>query len=339
MTQRQVVSRNRKLRNPVYVPDTPPAGGSILGEPDSPYVEARLLSDPDVLWIGDFYESDWKDRWGIGTDTQLSNQHVGVHGIEDVAGSNSFRAKNPANTNTGFGFHANFANMGLTGEGGITPLDEVYFRYRVYFPVGYAFQNASGNGGGKLPGLAGKNDPAPTNDSKVGSGGQRWNNATELFVVERGGTDHLEDADGFSARLLWHKTKKCQDYIYCPSPIGTQTSSKSFYGASTDVRTTLGGSTNVQFVPGTWHTLEQRVVMNTPGVADGIEQVWFDGTLGLQRTNVMWRGSARSDLHISELYFGWFFGGGAADQPATDQYVYFKDAVLSTAYIGPRGDV
>lgn len=41
--------------------------------------------------------------------------------------------------------------------------------------------------------------------------------------------------------------------------------------------------------PGRWTELEQEIVLNTPGKADGILRVWQDGRLVLQKANVTYR--------------------------------------------------
>lgn len=48
--------------------------------------------------------------------------------------------------------------------------------------------------------------------------------------------------------------------------------------------------------PGRWTELEQEVVLNTPGEADGVLRVWLDGRLVVQKTDVLYRTSASVTL-------------------------------------------
>jgi hypothetical protein len=145
--------------------------------------------------------------------------------------------------------------------------------------------------GGKLPGLVGGSHP---------TGGK-------------------PDDGGFSARLMWRRGGAVVQYVYHPR----QTSK---YGV--DLPYQLDGEP-VRFQPGIWHRVEHRVVMNTPGQADGVLQAWIDGRLALDARDRVWRLDAT--VHVDALYFSTFFGG---DDPswgaARDESVDFDDFVIST---------
>ena len=86
------------------------------------------------------------------------------------------------------------------------------------------------------------------------------------------------------------------------------------------------------FAAGTYHLVEHRIVMNTPGQHDGIVQGWFDGELALDRTDVRFRDV--DTLAIDAFYFSTFFGGSDATwAPPADTYVYFDEFIISTAPI------
>jgi len=74
--------------------------------------------------------------------------------------------------------------------------------------------------------------------------------------------------------------------------------------------------------PGEWITVTQRVVLNTPGQANGIIEGFLDGVLVVQKTDMDFRNS--SDQHISTLIFTNFLGGSGAepsdydDEPIND---------------------
>lgn len=145
--------------------------------------------------------------------------------------------------------------------------------------------------GGKLPGLVG--GTAPTGCSP--------------------------DPDGFSARNMWRSGGAVVQYVYYP----TQPNS-----CGDDLGYMRGGSAAL-FVPGTWHTVEHRIAMNTPGVADGVIEAWLDGELVLRDTARLWR-NAGATFAIDTLYFSTFFGGSDSTwAPSTPQTVDFDDLIVA----------
>ena len=122
--------------------------------------------------------------------------------------------------------------------------------------------------GGKLPGMYGGAAP---------SGGQS-----------------VSGQPGFSLRYMWRPTGRGEVYAY----IADQPNGR--YGQS------IGRGT-IQFVRGKWHRLEQDVVLNQPGTADGILRVWVDGTLVLERRDIPYR--TQASIGIEGLMFNTFFGG------------------------------
>ncbi len=125
--------------------------------------------------------------------------------------------------------------------------------------------------------------------------------------------------DGWSSRIIWRKDRPSQ-YNYDPDQAD-------IYG---DIAPWAG-----HFTTGSWHTVQMRVKMNTPGQADGEVESWLDGTPAYRDCHVRWRN--RASLAIDSFRFETFFGGGSADfAPATDQYAYFTDITVSTRFIGKR---
>lgn len=301
------------------------ASSTVAGEADTSTVERRLLDDPDVLWVGTWDSADWQKRHGVGSFGNSVNTAVG----DFTAGGsgNQLRAKASSGSTNGFFYHANLASAGV-GE-----LDEAYYRYRVYFPADYVWQNATGGGHGKLPGLAGKIAGGP--DSRVGSGGRRWNGSTEITAA------NLDDQDSWSARLLWMKDGGLSTYLYVPDPdhLGPA-SANSYFGYATRCKVEPGNtrSSNKLFNKGAWNTVEQHVRMNTPGQSDGIFELWMNGELCVRMTDVRFRSARHPDVRISQQYVTWFYGGPTTDAPDRDSYIHFDDAVLSRSYIGPRAD-
>lgn len=122
--------------------------------------------------------------------------------------------------------------------------------------------------GGKLPGLFG-------GDSQSGG-------------------DEADGTNGFSTRFMWRKNGAGELYAYLP------TSKKKEYGSSI-------GRGQWQFKPGVWYRLEQEVILNQPGLADGRVRVWLDGQQVLNKTGLTFRST--DQLKINGIFFSTFFGG------------------------------
>jgi hypothetical protein len=135
---------------------------------------------------------------------------------------------------------------------------------------------------------------------------------------------HVPDGtDGWSARMMWRGDGEVEQYVYHPDQPGQ-------WGES--LHWDDGGYQRF-FVPGQWHHLIHRVVMNTPGQRDGIIQGWFDGELALDARNLRFRDVDR--FAIDELAISTFFGGGDSSwAPDEDEYICFDNFVISTE----RGD-
>ncbi len=156
--------------------------------------------------------------------------------------------------------------------------------------------NFDGVRGGKLPGLCG---------GKCNTGGN----------VPTG-------YDGWSARNMW-QLSHAELIHYCYT--GNQITKH-----PTPQRWNLGGAHYLR--DGQWHTLEHRIVMNTPNVANGIVQGWFDGQLVLDARNMLWRRNA--SIQIDSFYFSTFFGGATSTwAPQKDEVIYFDELIISESPI------
>ncbi|WP_231566422.1 polysaccharide lyase [Litchfieldella xinjiangensis] len=138
--------------------------------------------------------------------------------------------------------------------------------------------------GGKLPGLYGGNSP---------SGGET-----------------AEGDEGFSMRFMWRENGKGELYEYVASQ-----SDEDDYGDSV-------GRGEWVFPSGQWVTVEQEVVLNTPGESDGIARVWIDGRPVLEQSNIVYR--TTPSLTIDGMMFSTFFGGhGEEWRTPRDQTIDF----------------
>jgi hypothetical protein len=81
--------------------------------------------------------------------------------------------------------------------------------------------------------------------------------------------------NGFAARLAWRADRTAEVVAQLPTSNGPD-------GTPID-----GGGL---YLPrGQWVSIEQEVVLNTPGKQDGILRVWADGRLKIERKNIEYR--------------------------------------------------
>ncbi|MEW4486427.1 hypothetical protein AB1L42_00010 [Thalassoglobus sp. JC818] len=81
---------------------------------------------------------------------------------------------------------------------------------------------------------------------------------------------------------------------------------------------------------GWWVCVEARAKLNTPGKKDGINQLWIDGKLESERTNLDWRGTF-NERGINAVFLEAYWNQGSP----VDQARWVDNFVVSTAPIGP----
>lgn len=117
--------------------------------------------------------------------------------------------------------------------------------------------------------------------------------------------------------MTWDKNGAIAQHVYHPE----QTD---FYGEIYPWHTL--------FRTNTWHHIEHRVVMNTPGQHNGILQTWLDGTLALNLQNLRYRDTEA--LGIDTFYFTTFFGDdGPSTGPSKDETITFDTLMIATSPI------
>lgn len=132
------------------------------------------------------------------------------------------------------------------------------------------------------------------------------------------GGDIPDGTNGFSTRYMWRADGQGEVYAYLPS--------------SVDHGSSLGRGAWT-FPRGRWACLEQRVHLNEPGRADGVIDVWFDGTQVLHADSLTFR--TTPDLQIDGLFFSTFFGGGDSSWASPkDQVARFGGFAISPRQIG-----
>ncbi len=127
-----------------------------------------------------------------------------------------------------------------------------------------------------------------------------------------------DGTNGFSTRFMWRTGGQGEVYAYLPS--------------SDKFGTSLGRG-DFTFTPGKWHCLEQQVVLNTPGSANGAVRAWLDGKPAYQNEQMLYRTVA--SLRIEGVLFSTFFGGGDSSwAPSKDLHADFAHFATGPERLG-----
>jgi hypothetical protein len=173
-------------------------------------------------------------------------------------------------------------------EGRFPDANDVYLSYRLRFGNGFDFSKL----GGKLPGLAGT---AP-HLSKPPMHCQT-----------------VRPDEGFAARHMWRNPGRLEQYLYHEDKPGSCGQGVRLFGGSTI------------FQANRWYTIQERVVMNTPGQRNGSVTTWVDGKLGVTTTGLRFR---RTNAYgTNTLRFETYFGGKDVSTwgHRRDESLYFDD--------------
>jgi hypothetical protein len=207
------------------------------------------------------------------------------------------------------------------GEAAVT---EAYLRYYVQFPLNLSTQNK----GGKLPGL--------------GSAGS----------FDASGGSLPNGTDGWSMRLMWRGGDTYQQSILGPcinlyaypyliasevEKISAPYDWEGAFGGYVPLKNTLENQTNTasDWFPvalGIPHKIEQRVRLNTPGIANGVFEVWVNDVKLFSRWNIMYRTVDNVATMIGSIFLHAFRGGNdsawATDRDETILLDYVKIGAL-----------
>jgi hypothetical protein len=129
---------------------------------------------------------------------------------------------------------------------------------------------------------------------------------------------------GFRAHNLFKHAGRIASYHY------DRTESSCPWGTDED---------SVYMANGTWYNITQRLVLNTftNGVAnaDGIKEVWINGSLVIRETNLKLMEDQRDDMKIDVFRLSNFYGGAESIYiPKTESYTYIDNIKVYT----PVGD-
>ncbi|MDB2686497.1 hypothetical protein N9Y42_04740 [Mariniblastus sp.] len=248
------------------------------------------------LYTRELLDGDWNDpRFNDGVD---EGRVTIVNGQEAFGGTGNSLAVAYPEDQVGTKETGAQWQLELDGE-----YEEAYVSYRVQFAEGFDFSR-----GGKLPGLAGGSAPtgnAPAEGDNGWTGRLMW---LSDFTGEPGEPEQLVSQAISYAKYTdsgFNQDGRDEDETHWIDPDGDRT----------------------EFNSGVWYQITQRVVMNTPGVSDGVIQVWLDGVLVHDQTDVLFR--TVDDLKIDQVYFSTFFGGGEGWETTKDETVFFDDFEVS----------
>jgi hypothetical protein len=103
-------------------------------------------------------------------------------------------------------------------------------------------------------------------------------------------------------------------------------------------RHTPNASYNPTISAGQWYKLSARFKMNTPGVLDGICQIWIDDQLVLNHNDIGYRSSTQAGIGFREMTITPVFGGtGGSSKAATDYQWYDRPMAQATPFGGTGG--
>ncbi len=227
--------------------------------------------DFDQSPVGDYSRTAWSQDWGLSESSWTDPCHDQCQDPQQWA-----RARLSIEEENGNRFMRKVHDSFLTnGASGVNWWKDIGDHEELYLTYRVRFWGDDWEGPsyhGKLPGLCGS-EGCP------------------------GGGNPPTHEDGFSTRYMFHDTSTLFFYLY-------HAAMPSQYGEGVQFDPYVNS-------PGQWRTVTQRVVLNTPGQANGIVEGFLDGELVAQKTDMDFRNA--SDQYISTLIFANFLGGSGED--------------------------
>jgi len=291
------------------VPDSVPVSTGIAASHPR---DEGIASNPAVYFATDFSNDLWRQRmWMSGSEgtppSVVANTETQSTGFVPLAGATHY-LKSVINAGSYLGLWHEYRFTDAVNGG--REVDEAYLRY--YLLLGSSFASDFAIDGGKLPGLSG-------NSTICGNGGRA-----------------ADGLCGWSARMNFEPPPRVGNPIRDQVGIGN-------YVYWANMPTTFGDHFFItDYAVGSikvarWHCIEQRVKVNTPGVADGVIENWVDGVKGFSRTDMLFRKNppyeiAGSNLGIQKAWFN-FYHGGTSAAPTTLNF-YITKVVVSRDRVG-----
>ncbi len=175
----------------------------------------------------------------------------------------------------------------------LPPQREYFASYRLR--VGEGFSWGTTSQGGKLPGLG---------SGRLCSGGMT-----------------CDGTNGFTARLMWRGEGQVVLYLYHMDKPHKWGEDLPLIGAD---------GRQVVFTPGRWHTVTERVRINTGDNHDGEVELWVDGARVLLQDGLRF---VTDGSGVDRFYFSTFHGGNTAGwAPTHDSTIDFDDIRIGPSY-------
>lgn len=269
--------------------------------------------------LGDYIFSEWNKDWmNPPWNNRQSSLDISVDGTDNTNPSKALQISYPINS---LGPEEGGTNWYLNLE---KKCNEVYLSYDLKFMPGFNFQK-----GGKLPSLKGG-------------------------TVEEGNFSRPNGYDGFTGGMMFKENGEIVFYLYYPDASVTEygqsfkwgvNSYSPGYFAPSSVVIEYGKGEIPRCIPGKWHNLTYRMVLNTVkanggGNYDGILEAYFDGVLVTQISHLLFRHT--ESLGIDCLRIVSFFGGSTNDwRNPIDEWLKLDNVILYTFKEGidvPRGN-
>jgi lysophospholipase L1-like esterase len=194
--------------------------------------------------------------------------------------------------------------------------DELYFSYRIKIQNGFEYQAIKG----KLPSMEGYLKPIYAGHCVKGDD-SFW--GAMMFTPLSSGMGiapfiyHVDMwKNSFNGGMNYEQFGSTCEEVY------NKLKDNPGYGGVYGSGSTIPGLT---IKTGEWHTVTERIVVNTLGKNNGIVEIYLDGKLYSQRTDYTFR--TVDGLKINTLAFVTFLGGGIESAAKEDTNFYYDDFV------------
>jgi hypothetical protein len=198
-----------------------------------------------------------------------------------------------------------FASVGINPEP-----EELYARFYIWFTDSWYEESEPDLHVGKLPGFSGTYD-------RCG-----WGNRSSNPAHGRQDAGTCWSARLYNEDVVGRTAHRVGFYVY-------HMNQQNIFGDSLEKWPTV-------FQNNQWYCIEQRVKMNTVGIANGILEGWVDAGVNDQpvysKTDLRFRNV--STAKIEKLWWNIFVGGGDSYQADHTMNLNFDNAVISTTRIG-----
>lgn len=254
----------------------------------------------DARAAGPYDDDDLDEDW----DEPPFNNGVTEGRVSVVSGAEAFGGTGSA---LAVDYPANVHGTRETGAQWQLEFDESYeeatLSYRVRFSPGFDFVR-----GGKFPGLAGGS--APT------------------------GSTLATGFNGWTGRMMWRTdfngTSGQPQQLTTGGITYTKHTTSGFTGDGRQEdrnRWMNPDGSNTVMVADRWYKITQRIVMNTPGEFDGIQQIFLDDVMVINEQNLRYR--LDDSFAIDQVYFSTFYGGNADWRTSKAEVAFFDDFVVT----------